>query len=492
MAKSRLTLAKLREKGLICPAGDSKTTALFNELMTDSKTLPQTSKGERKDEDLEHVGETIMPVNVTNVAFLEEGGMGIVYLGVQHPLNYVAVQTNTDRKALQKEFEELGPVEFSRKYDSGLLKRLFASKYLLGGLKSSEKMRKRFEREGKILEKLGHPRVPHAIYSDSNVIVANYFPHTVTMDEIINDTSRTVWEKAKIAEHTAKIFAELREQAKKEGRPIVLHRDIKPSNILVYRPGIDNVESFIIDWGLASDPEFPDEDLDTDDPTVTETGVVMGTPLYMPPEVVTEGMKDIYDERSDVYGIGATLYHLLANRPPFKQLKTTPMTLFGIMEGGAPKVSDVNQKVPTGLSAIIGKAISKDPEDRFQTTTELYEALKEETPKIECVRSAPAPKTSPDLVYHSDSSVADIAISPASTLQREVDALSPKEVETRVTAVRSRGEPTVIDTSIRLLSQKPKSRYLPQRKPYQKNQIPYSPKKLSQRQSQFARFHKKK
>jgi serine/threonine protein kinase len=104
----------------------------------------------------------------------------------------------------------------------------------------------------------------------------------------------------------------------------VLHRDLKPGNIMLGDYG----ETLVVDWGLAKPFEIPNEARTARDnpPPLrrrldsgpTEMGQVVGSPSYMSPEQAT-GRLDLIGPASDIFGLGATLYHLLTNRPPFNR-----------------------------------------------------------------------------------------------------------------------------------------------------------------------------
>lgn len=151
----------------------------------------------------------------------------------------------------------------------------------------------------------------------------------------------------------------------------VLHRDLKPDNVMLGEFG----ETVLLDWGLAKsrgDPVLfssgaPSSHLSISG-THTEAGSVIGSPLYMPPEMA-EGRITETDERTDVYLLGATLYEILTGRPP-REGKS-----FDELLSMARSVSIVPphqlRKVPRALSAICLKAMSREKEDRYATAMEL-------------------------------------------------------------------------------------------------------------------------
>jgi tetratricopeptide (TPR) repeat protein len=130
----------------------------------------------------------------------------------------------------------------------------------------------------------------------------------------------------------------------------ILHRDIKPSNLLVDATG----NLWVTDFGLA---RFQDE------PGLTRTGDLLGTLRYMAPELVL-GQRTIYDPRTDVYSLGATLYELLALRPVFDgRDRPTLLRQIGQEEPVAPR--RINPAIPLDLETIVLKAMDKEPDCRY-------------------------------------------------------------------------------------------------------------------------------
>jgi len=166
----------------------------------------------------------------------------------------------------------------------------------------------------------------------------------------------------------------------------VVHRDIKPSNILVGELG----ETILIDWGLAKAVGEPDEisaqsrvpemepgglgptgGIDVDDSIKTRAGIVFGTPGFMAPEQLRGAP---VDEKCDVYALGATLYHLLARRPPHHD-KDPDKMMRKAVEGPPQPLGEVVPGVPPELLAIIDKALAHDPKRRYQNAGALAEDL---------------------------------------------------------------------------------------------------------------------
>jgi eukaryotic-like serine/threonine-protein kinase len=142
----------------------------------------------------------------------------------------------------------------------------------------------------------------------------------------------------------------------------IIHRDIKPENILLTRKG----EVKVADFGLS-------RCLDGDRPAVhlTQSGVTMGTPLYMSPEQV-EGKT--LDGRTDIYSFGVTCYHMLAGQPPFRGESAFEVALQHVRDLPKP-LTEVRPDLPAVLCAIVHKMMAKDPAQRYQTGRELLKDI---------------------------------------------------------------------------------------------------------------------
>jgi serine/threonine protein kinase len=150
----------------------------------------------------------------------------------------------------------------------------------------------------------------------------------------------------------------------------VIHRDLKPGNVLLVisdkRPGnTPSAVPKVSDFGLAKCQ------VDTG-ANLTATRETLGTPCYMAPELTT-GARDA-DARTDVYGLGAILYELLTGRPPF--VATIPLEVVRMVRDESPQPPrSLNPDVPAELEAICLKCLEKIPEQRFESASNVVEAL---------------------------------------------------------------------------------------------------------------------
>jgi serine/threonine protein kinase len=141
----------------------------------------------------------------------------------------------------------------------------------------------------------------------------------------------------------------------------LVHRDLKPSNIMVD----EDRQVRLMDFGLAK--------FLADDAGMTMEGRMVGTFRYMPPEQI---LGEPLDGRSDLYSLGVILYELMTGRPPFDA--KSPVDLWHkVLETEPPPVLAINQKGDAQLARVAHRLIRKEPDDRFQTAEEVYEALSE-------------------------------------------------------------------------------------------------------------------
>ncbi|MEU2788698.1 protein kinase [Streptomyces sp. NPDC007100] len=136
----------------------------------------------------------------------------------------------------------------------------------------------------------------------------------------------------------------------------IVHRDIKPANVIITHGGAVKV----MDFGIA-------RALHGAQSTMTQTGMVMGTPQYLSPE---QALGKTVDTRSDLYATGCLLYELLALRPPFTGETPLSVVYQHVQDMPVPP-SEVSSSVPPELDGLVMRSLAKDPDDRFQTAEEM-------------------------------------------------------------------------------------------------------------------------
>jgi uncharacterized RDD family membrane protein YckC/predicted Ser/Thr protein kinase len=223
---------------------------------------------------------------------------------------------------------------------------------------ASDQDRKRFLREGRLAASVNHPNVVYIHGSeeiDGAPAIAMELVHGGTLkDKLKHEGPLAI---AEATEAALQIIDGL-EAAQTAG---VLHRDIKPANCFVAADGAVKVG----DFGLSVSTLARGESL------ITATGSVMGTPAYASPEQLRGEELDV---TSDIYSVGATLYHLLTGKTPFNATDFVKLITEVLDKQPAPPKS-LRPEIPAELSKILLRCLAKDRKARFQTYDELRDAL---------------------------------------------------------------------------------------------------------------------
>jgi serine/threonine-protein kinase len=161
------------------------------------------------------------------------------------------------------------------------------------------------------------------------------------------------------AQQAISVLSQVGSALAKSAQAGIVHRDIKPENLLVTPAG----EVKVADFGLARMLE--------DDLELTQEGMTLGTPLYMSPEQAAGGAVGV---QSDLYSLGATVYHLLAGRPPYTGTTSLGVALAHQREPLVP-LAVHRPELPAGLGRIIEQLLEKRPEDRCDSPTDLLRAV---------------------------------------------------------------------------------------------------------------------
>lgn len=158
----------------------------------------------------------------------------------------------------------------------------------------------------------------------------------------------------------------------------VIHRDIKPANVFLHRTNSGGLLPKLLDFGISKLAR----DVNTSDSSsmgLTQTGAVLGSPLYMSPEQAA-GDKHV-DGRSDIHALGVMMWWCLAGRSPFKS--TTYNTLVvEIITGERPNINDLMPELPPRIGEIISKCYARRREERYENMTVLGNLLEEELAKL--------------------------------------------------------------------------------------------------------------
>lgn len=216
----------------------------------------------------------------------------------------------------------------------------------------------RFLREISFLSNIEHPKISKLIdYGESDWLVYYVMPYVPgpTLREHLGTVR-----KASISD-TSIIAADLLAALEyAHGRDIV-HRDVKPENIVLSSDG-----PILVDFGIARAIASSGQD------RLTRSGFAVGTSTYMSPEQVL-GDDDI-DHRSDIYSLGCVLYECLSGRPPF--VASREELVLSMHHKATPQdIRELRKDTPPALVEVVNRALEKVPEDRWQTASEMLEAV---------------------------------------------------------------------------------------------------------------------
>ena len=234
------------------------------------------------------------------------------------------------------------------------LRRIVAVKLLAPHLAGNGLARQRFIREGRAAAAITHQHVItiHAVEESPPFLVMQYVQGETLEGRIHRNGAMDVKDAIRVAIQIAQGLAAAHAQG-------VVHRDIKPANILLEN-GIARVR--ITDFGLARA---------IDDASLTQSGVIAGTPQYMAPE---QASGDAIDERADLFSLGSVLYTMLAGHAPFRA--NTAMGVLKRLCDHAPRsIREINPDTPDWLMLIINRLHAKRAADRFGSAAEVAALL---------------------------------------------------------------------------------------------------------------------
>jgi serine/threonine-protein kinase len=286
-----------------------------------------------------------------------------------------------------------------------LIGRRFAVKFLHAELASHPEILARFRREAQAAGSLENENIAAVTDFGSSPDGAPYIVMEFLEGE---DVAKTLARFGPMSvQRAAHILIQVcRGLFAAHGRGIV-HRDLKPENLLLQQRGDGQDLVKILDFGIAKlkSSEGPQNQ--------TRTGITLGTPYYMPPEQA-RGQKEL-DERADIYALGVILFELLSGRKPHDGENYNSI-LYSILMQAAPRIETFRSDLPPDLAAIVHKAMAADPNDRFQTVSELSQALAPYTGRS----ITPAPT-----IGHASTVMAPPVASQRSTSTRAPVALTP-------------------------------------------------------------------
>jgi CHASE2 domain-containing sensor protein/tRNA A-37 threonylcarbamoyl transferase component Bud32 len=269
------------------------------------------------------------------VSELGQGAMGIVYKARDPKINrFLAIKT----------------IRFSDEFESDKIREI----------------KDRFMREAEIAGKLAHPAIV-AVYD----VGEDYDLTYMAMEYLEGESLQKYCRKGFLLPLRKVLFvvsevALALDYAHRQG---VIHRDVKPANIMVLKDGKVKVTDFGIAKAVSS--------------SQTKSGIVLGTPNYMSPEQINGHQ---IDGRSDIFSLGVVFFELLTGVLPFHGKNLTNL-FYRITQVKHPSPREINPKVPNPVEKIVDKALSKDPEHRFQTCSDFARYLKAMINRIDQVKA---------------------------------------------------------------------------------------------------------
>jgi serine/threonine protein kinase len=233
----------------------------------------------------------------------------------------------------------------------------------------SDQVRARFQREATALVTLDHPNIVEVLghgFVDGVPYVALEYLEGQTLEMMLSSGKPLAPDVAfELARQALSAIAYAHSHQ-------VVHRDLKPENIFIARDSSGRALVKILDYGLAK--FMADESvLSSASSPLTGLGIIVGTPLYMPPEQAAGSSVDL---AADVYSIGCVLFEMLTGRPPFVADTNVELIMLHLREP-IPSLADAlpGMRVAPELQALIDRALAKRQTERFPNAAAMFEAL---------------------------------------------------------------------------------------------------------------------
>ncbi|CAL9299276.1 protein kinase domain-containing protein [Streptomyces sp. SudanB66_2053] len=237
------------------------------------------------------------------------------------------------------------------------LGRTVAVKLLRADLAEDPVSKARFTREAQSVAGLNHHAIV-AVYDSGEDVVGGQSVPYIVMELVEGRTIRDLLMNAEAPgpEQALIIVSGVLEALAYSHQHNIVHRDIKPANVIITNNGAVKV----MDFGIARAMHGAST-------TMTQTGMVMGTPQYLSPE---QALGKAVDHRSDLYATGCLMYELLALRPPFTGETPLSVVYQHVQDIPTPP-SEASDACPPELDGMVMRSLAKDPDDRFQTAEEM-------------------------------------------------------------------------------------------------------------------------
>jgi len=217
---------------------------------------------------------------------------------------------------------------------------------------------KRFTREAQVQAKVDHDNLC-PVYEVGEVEGHSY----IAMQYVAGGSIKEIADLLDIRDKVG-IMVDVADALQAAHQAGLIHRDIKPANVLVERNPDGTWHPFVVDFGIA-------RDMDSHDLTVS--GVVLGTPAFSSPEQI-RGESSKLDRRTDVYGLGATLYWFLTGQSPYAG--SYPEIISGVAEREPEPPHRIDPGIPVDLETIVLKCLEREQDRRYPTAREVSEDLR--------------------------------------------------------------------------------------------------------------------
>jgi len=249
------------------------------------------------------------------------------------------------------------------------LGRHVALKFLTPSMAGDENLLQRFQREARAASSLNHPNIC-TIHGIEQFEAEHFIVMELLDGQSLGDRLRSGPLDVESVLTLGVQIVDALESAHSKG---IVHRDLKPANIFVTSRG----QAKILDFGLAKFDHRTNTNAPSMVPTMvkdelTSAGATMGTVSYMSPE---QARGEVTDSRTDLFSVGTVLYQMATGVLPFKG-ETSAVTFDAILNRDPTPVDQVNPSLPTELNRILGQALEKDRDLRYQSATDLKIALK--------------------------------------------------------------------------------------------------------------------
>ncbi len=227
-------------------------------------------------------------------------------------------------------------------------------------IRGNKPVLERFKREARLLLELQHLNIvrmfDYFTEGSSHYIVLE-FVDGMSLDKLLKKSGKFAWQTALLVIRDS---CKALQFAHSKG---IIHRDIKPSNILISQKG----EIKLADFGIASTEKESDTEND-----ITQVGVTLGTPAYMPPEQF-EDSKNV-DARADIYSMGVMLYEMIAGKKPFSG-NIIGETLLQIQKGQYAPVGTIEKTLPRCVKKLIKRMMHTKPQKRYKDVSSILKII---------------------------------------------------------------------------------------------------------------------